>query len=138
MMPDRTQSGFTLIELVVVLVIIAVASVPLFGLFSQASMSLLSNERIQTAAQLAQERAELILALKRSQGFAGAAPEIAVGTTNETLTGNFSSFTRDTVINQPLVPPSGCPAGATCREVQVSVSESGTPLSQLTFLLVNY
>jgi len=129
------QHGFTLIELIVVLVILSIASVPLFGLYTQASMSLLDNEAIQTASQLAQERAELVLALKRSQGFAA----LATGTTNETLAGNFSGFTRNTVISQPATAPAGCPGSSTiCKQVVVSVSQGGTVRSQISFLLVDY
>jgi len=129
------QHGFTLIELIVVLVILSIASVPLFGLYTQASISLLDNEAIQTASQLAQERAELVLSLKRSQGFA----TLATGTTNETLAGSFSGFTRSTIISQPATAPAGCPGGSTvCKQVVVSVSQGGTMRSQLSFLLVDY
>ncbi len=136
---NRPQKGFTLIELVMVIIIISVASVPLFGMFSQASSSLLDNETIQTAAQLAQERAEFVLSRKRELGFNGAVPELAVNTIIENLTGNFSAFTRTTVITQPLAPPpTGCPGGALCKQVVVSVNAGGPTLAQVTFLLVNY
>jgi prepilin-type N-terminal cleavage/methylation domain-containing protein len=129
------QNGFTLIELVIVLVILSVASVPLFGLFTQASTSMLANERIQTAAQLAQEHAELLLALRREQGYSDAA--IAAGTTNEVLAGNYTGYTRRTEIVEPFGGP-GCPGGATCKEVVVSVDEGGSTRAQVTFILVNY
>ncbi|GEM_PF-873339 len=135
---NRAQCGFTLIELVLVIVIISVASVPLFSLFTQASTSLLQNEAIQTAAQLAQERAEFILSRRRELGFNGAVPELAVGTINENLTGSFSTFSRTTVISQPPVPPAGCPAGAVCKQVSVSVDAGGPVLARIGFLLVNY
>jgi len=136
---NKTQKGFTLIELVLVIIIISVASVPLFGLFSQASTSLLNNEAIQTAAQLAQERAEFVLSRKRELGFNGAVSELAVTTITENLTGNFSAYTRTTVITQPVAPPpAGCPGGALCKQVVVSVDTGGPTLAQVTFLLVNY
>ncbi len=136
---NRTQKGFTLIELVLVMIILSVASVPLFNLFSQSTSSLLSNEAIQTAAQLAQERAEFVLSRKRELGFNGPVAELAVDTLTENLTGNFSSFTRTTVITQPLAPLfAGCPGGAPCKRVIVSVDAGGPTLAQVTFLLVNY
>ena len=46
----KRQTGFTLIELVAVIVILAVAAVPLFGLFTQASASLLDNEAMTSQA----------------------------------------------------------------------------------------
>lgn len=132
------QDGFTLIELVMVIVVIAVASIPLFGLFSQATTSLLDNESLQTGTQLAQERAELVLALRRSQGFNGPAAELAVGTITENLAAPYSGYVRTTTVTQPLVAPTGCPAGATCKDVAISVTRSGQTLAQLSYLLVNY
>ena len=136
---NKMQKGFTLIELVLVIIIISAASVPLFSLFSQASTSLLNNEDIQTAAQLAQERAERILSLRRSQGFDGV-PDIAPGTGSitENLTGNFTGFTRITNITQPGTPPAGCPPGAICNLVAISVNRGGPALAQISLLLVNY
>ena len=94
----KSQNGFTLIEMVLVIIIISIASVPLFGMFSQAASSLLVNEKSQTAAQLAQEQAEFLLAVRRNQGFL--APELA-GNTSEVLNGNYSGYTRSTIITQP-------------------------------------
>ena len=139
----NTQRGFTLIEMVAVIIILSVASVPLFGMFTQASLSLADNENIQTAAQLAQERAEAILAVRRDQGYGAAA--LAPGTYPETfpVAGNYAAYTRSTVISQPPVGP-GCPlhpvtlVPATCKEVVISVSRNGRTHAQLGFLLVNY
>ena len=69
------QRGFTLLELVAVLLVVSIASVPLLGLFSGASLGLLSDEAIQTATQLAQERAETLLAVRRNRGYTD--PEVS-------------------------------------------------------------
>lgn len=127
------QSGFTLIEMVLVIVILAVAAVPLFGLFTQASASLLSNERIQTAVQLAQERAESILAQRRAQDFTA----VALGTTTDALGANYSTYTRTVTVVQPPTGP-GCPGGASCKEVVVNVAQGPDTLAEVTFLLVDY
>jgi prepilin-type N-terminal cleavage/methylation domain-containing protein len=134
---SRAQTGFTLIEMVLVIIIITVASVPLFSLFSQASISTLNNEDIQTAAQLAQERAERLLSLRRSQGF-NAVPDIAPGNITENLAGNFTGYTRITDITQPATPPAGCPPAAQCNQVVISVNRGGPTLAQISLLLVNY
>lgn len=127
------QAGFTLIELVVVIVFLALAAVPLFGLFTQASASLIDNERIQTAAQLAQERAEDILARRRAQDFTA----VGLGTTTDALGANYSAYTRTVTVVQPPSGP-GCPGGATCKEVVVNVSQGPDTLAEVTFLLVDY
>ena len=126
--------GFTLLEMIAVIVILSVAAVPIAGLFSKASVSLLNNQDIQTATQLAQEQAELILGRRRSQGFAA----IATTSNTEILAGNYTGFNRTTTITQPPTLPAGCPAGAVCDLVTVSVDAGGAVLSEISFVLVNY
>ncbi len=129
-----TQRGFTLIELVAVIMIIAIASVPLFGQFTQATASLLDDEKVQTAVQLVQERAEEILALRRRQGFAA----VPNGTITETsLTGNYGNYSRTLVVSQLKGGP-GCFPSAVCKEVVITVSRDATPRAQATFMLVDY
>jgi len=137
---NRAQKGFTLIEMVLVIIIISVASVPLFSLFSQASISLLSNEAIQTAAQLAQERAEFVLSRKRELGLNGPVAELAVGppAITENLTGNFDTFNRSTEITSLPGGTGACPSVVSCKQVVVSVDAGGPTLAQITFLLVDY
>ncbi|MEN8761315.1 MAG: prepilin-type N-terminal cleavage/methylation domain-containing protein [Thiogranum sp.] len=130
----KTQSGFTLIELVLVIIIISIAAVPLFGMFSQAASSLLINEKTQTAVQLAQEHAEYLLAIRRNQDFN--ATELS-GNTTEVLGGNFSGYNRSTVIT-PAPGGPGCPGGASCKEVTISVDEGASTYAEVTFLLVEY
>ncbi len=132
-MKHTPQQGFTLLELVLVIVVVALASVPILGQFSQAGQSLLLNEEIQTAGQLAQERAEGLMAVRRDQGYAA----IPTGTTSEVLTGNYAGFTRTLTVNEP---PSGtgCAVGATCKEVLIGVARGGDSRAGLTLMLVDY
>jgi prepilin-type N-terminal cleavage/methylation domain-containing protein len=132
-MKRTRQQGFTLLELVLVIVVVALASIPILGQFSQAGQSLLLNEAIQTAGQLAQERAEALLALRRDQGYAA----VPTGTSSEGLTGNYAGYTRTLTVNEPPLGP-GCAAGATCKEVLVSVARGGNPHAALTLMLVDY
>jgi len=130
----KSQNGFTLIEMVLVIIIISIASIPLFGLFSRAASSLLINEKTQTAAQLAQEHAEFLLAIRRSQNFL--APGLS-GNMTEVLSGNYYGYTRSTTITQSPSGP-GCPPGASCKEVSISVDEGGSSYAEVTFLLMDY
>ena len=127
------QQGFTLLELVMVIMLVAVASVPILGQFSQASSILLTDEIIQTAAQLAQERAEGILADRRTAGFAA----VPTGTINDVLGGAYSSYSRTVTVTSPPG-GSGCAAGAICKEVVVSVDHSGRTRAEITTMLVSY
>ena len=130
---DR-QAGFTLIELIAVIIIISIAAVPLFSLFSQAGFSLLADEKIQTATQLAQERAEHLMAVRRNRGYAD--PEVSAPLI-ENLAGNYTGYTRTTSLTDPFIGPA-CPGGAACKQLAVRVDESGQPRAEITFILVNY
>ena len=132
-MNTRRQQGFTLLELVMVIVLVALASVPILGQFSQASSILLTDEIIQTAAQLAQERAEGILADRRTGGFAA----VPTGTVNDVLSGAYSSYSRTVTVTSPPG-GGGCAVGATCKEVVVSVDHSGRTRAEITTMLVSY
>ncbi len=131
--PDRCE-GFTLLELIAVIVILAVAAVPITGLFTKASLSMLNNQRIQTATQLAQEQAELVLGRRRNQGFNAT---VLAAYPDETLAGNYAGFNRTTTLTRPALPP-GCPAVDQCALVTVAVDEGGTVLSEISFVLVDY
>lgn len=132
-MNSHCQNGFTLLELIMVIMIVALASVPILGQFTRASSILITDEVIQTAAQLAQERAEDILSERRLSGYAA----ITTGTTNDVLTAPFNNFSRRVVVTSPPA-GGGCAAGATCKEVVVSVDHSGRTRAAITFVLVNY
>ncbi len=131
--PQPAARGFTLLELVAVLLIVAIASVPLFSLFSQAGIGLLGDERIQTATQLAQERAETLLAIRRNRGYADA--EVSTNLV-ENLTGDYAGYTRTTTIT-PFA-GAACPGTAVCKQVAVSVDQAGQPRAAVTFVLVDY
>lgn len=132
-MNHTAQRGFTLLELVMVIMIAALASVPVIGQFSQVTGSLLLDEGIQTAAQLAQERTEGILADRRDQGYAA----VPVGTSTDVLAGNYAGYNRTVTVNEPPA-GSGCAAGASCKEVIVSVDRGAGTLAELTLILVSY
>lgn len=125
------QRGFTLIEAVVVILILSLAAVAVLGQFTQASKAWSIDEDLQVATQLVQERLEDILAQRRASGYAA----IAVGTTNDTLTGSYTSYSRTVTVGSVSGAP--CPA-ASCKQVVVSVSRSGTELASATLLLASY
>ncbi|MGB5258895.1 MAG: type II secretion system protein [Gammaproteobacteria bacterium] len=132
-MTMHRQQGFTLLELVMVIMVVALASIPILGQFSQAAGTLLTDEIIQTAAQLAQERAEGLLADRRAGGYAA----VPTGTVNDVLTGAYSSYSRTVTVTSPPG-GSGCAVGATCKEVVVSVDHSGRTRAGVSLMLVSY
>jgi prepilin-type N-terminal cleavage/methylation domain-containing protein len=132
------QQGFSLIELIMVITLLSLAAVVILEQFTQVSRSVIFNESIQTATQLAQEGAETVLAQRRNQGFAA----VAVGPpATESPVAGYATFTRTTTVNQPPT-GTGCPPGADplvdCKEIQISVSEAGALRAEINFLLVDY
>ncbi|NND89237.1 MAG: type II secretion system protein [Granulosicoccus sp.] len=132
-MKHARQSGFSLIELIIVTIILGVASVPILKQFTSVASSTLINEDIQTASQLAQERAEYILALRRNHGYAAVSP----GSTNEILTGKFAGFSRSVAISEPSS-IGGCAPGATCKGVVVTVTRDLRKRAEIATVLVDY
>ena len=131
----RPAAGFTLIELVIVMVIIAVGLLGMTSLFSNTSTSLSTNETLQQVTQYAQECAEKAIATRRNLGFASAS-------INSTMCDSLvlpSGFTR-TVGGTTAVDGTGspCPSGiANCKNVLVTVT-NGALSSSITVMLVNY
>lgn len=132
-MRRRRQSGFSLIELTMVMVIVGMASIPILGQFTQVASSTLINEDIQTASQLAQELAEDTFAVRRNQGYAA----VALGTTNEVMSGNFSGLSRNLTVTDATALGS-CPTGATCKRVLITVSRGLSSRAEVVLMLLNY
>lgn len=116
-----------------VTVIIGLASVPILGQFTQLAGSTLIDEDIQTASQLAQSRAENILALRRDQGYAA----VAEGTFNEVLTGNFTAFSQTVEIAEPSS-IGGCIPGVSCKSVTVTVSRGLEERAEISYVIMDY
>jgi prepilin-type N-terminal cleavage/methylation domain-containing protein len=128
------QAGFSLIELVVVIVLVGIAAVALLQQFSQAAGTLGRNEQLQTAAQLAQQGAEQVLALRRSAGYTD--PGLDPGSSTENLAGLFAGYNRTVSIDAPAT--GACPPLAQCKDVQVTVDRGAGTLAQIDLVLVDY
>lgn len=127
--------GFTLIELVLVMVVVSVGLLGLSSIFSENTKALVLNENVQRVSQYAQECAEHILAVNRRTptGFNSITTTMCDGapldnhpgiTTTVTVPATYTGTTLTT-----------CPNGVTCRNVTVT-SSNGTVSSVLTIMLV--
>jgi type II secretory pathway pseudopilin PulG len=129
------QSGITLLEMVVVLVILSTGVVSLLPLFRITGNSILENENIQTGAQLVRECSEHILVARRYAvtQFAG------VDNTICDVLPAFGNFTRTVTVNivtNADLP--ACPPTVSCKEVIVRVDRSGQKQAEDTIMLVDY
>jgi prepilin-type N-terminal cleavage/methylation domain-containing protein len=132
MSPPSRHRGVSLIELVMVIVVLSVASVGLITGFTQLPRSLLLSEDVQTTAQLAQECAEHILASRRNLGFTSAFTDCS------TLPA-FGGYGPPAVVRTPGWAGAGCPGGANCTHYQVTASYGTTAAtSVMEFFIVEY
>ena len=137
-----TRNGFTLIELVVVMLVISAGLLGIASLFGATTNSLSTNETVQQAAQYARECAERVVGMRRTLGFASANISITMcNTTTDTPAGQMppmaAGFSRTVAITTYNGTGSPCPTGtANCKDVVVTVTK--TPVSSLiTIMLVN-
>lgn len=131
----RSAAGFTLIELVAVIVLISVGLAGLASMFGQSGRALVLGEDVQTAAQHGQECAERFMATRRDLGFAD--PSITTALCGADPTG----FTR--TVTPPGLPTyigtttSACPDTATCRDIVITTTR-GPVSSVITLMQVLY
>lgn len=133
-MPAHRDRGFTLIELVAVMIVISVGLLGLASLFSNSSTSLSTNETLQRVTQYAQECAERAIATRRDLGFADASISSSLCDSLALPAG----FTRSVGVTTYNGTGSPCPSGTNnCKDVLVTVA-NGTLSSAITVMLVNY
>lgn len=126
--------GFSLIELVMIIVALGVASAFLATTFTQLPRSLDVSEGAQTGSQLAQQCSERVLARRRASGAGLGFMSIVSGTClgMPTLTGYIVTDLVDAAFAGPA-----CPGVAgTCKRVTVTVTRNAATVAQTDFLLV--
>jgi type II secretory pathway pseudopilin PulG len=128
------RAGFTLIELVVLIVVLSIGGALLAAMFAGALRALASDRDIQTATQLAQEKAETVLADRRARGYAYVT---AANYPVEGSVAGFPSFARQVSITDPYS-GTACPSGASCKLAVVTVSKGGASLARVSFMLAAY
>lgn len=131
------RQGFSLVELVMVIVIVAIGVVAIGSAFAHMSRSLALNEDLQRTWQLAHECAEHVLSTARPpRGHYAALPVASPSTVCDGLAA--AGFTR--VVNVTAMAAGGtslCAAGWACKRVQVTVSK-GAASADLNFMVVQY
>jgi prepilin-type N-terminal cleavage/methylation domain-containing protein len=130
-MAQRSTKGFTLIELVMVIVLLSISSAGLIMLFGQLTNSLAINNDIQTAAQLAQECAEHLLAARRQAGY-----DLG-GVSDCSALPAYNGFGPPAVTVGDPYTGSACPGGASCKLLTIDATyDSGA--ATLSLLLTDY
>jgi len=131
--------GFTLIELIIAIVVVAIAAVAIGSAFAYMTRSQALSSDLQRATQIAQECAEHVVGLGRKPGsYAAVAPVAAGSTICDTLPAITAGFTR--TVNITDVAGSGallCAAGWACKRVEI-VAQRGAAAVRLNFMLIDY
>ena len=123
--------GFSLIELLVVIILLSIISVALVGMFGQLAGKVDINHDINAAAQMAQECGEYLLAQRRENGFTMG------GVTNCSALSSFNSNAPATVSVTDPYSGAGCPATASCKLFNVAAAyDSGA--ASLDIVVVDY
>lgn len=127
----RAHAGFSLLELVMVILIVGIASAGIASAYTQLGRSLLLNEDAQVAAQQAQACAEHILGSRRNRGYAQTFASCAA-------LGAYNGYGPPTVTTWAPVAPA-CPLGSTCTGYEVTATYGTTgATTRVRFIVVNY
>lgn len=122
------SSGFTLIEVVVATVLLAVAATAIISLNGQLFKQSAYMRSVQQATQVQQACAELVLAQRKTAGYSAS---FDCSTLNNLAAGFTLGVASASSVQY-------CPAGMQCRQIEVSVSGSGFSPKPITLLFVNY
>ena len=130
------ESGFTLIEAVVFIVVVGIAAVALFRMFSQTLPRSPAPSQLTQAAQLAQERMELILGRRSAAGFSAMNDPCVGGTPPAMCT---STFGYTVAVNgvASAVAWNGNPT-TDFKLITVTVTLNGVQLAQSDAVVGNY
>ena len=135
----KPAHGFSILELIIVIVVVAIGAVAIGSAFSYISRSQRVSIEVTAATQIAQECAAHVIGLARHPGsYAAVAPVASPSTVCNSLPAIDPSYTR--VVNVTTMAAGGalCSAGWACKRVEVLVSQGGRDLVALDFMVVNY
>ncbi len=149
-MTKNPCQGFSLIELIVIMVIISAGLIGMSSMFGNSATSLTTNETVQQATQYAQECAESAMATKRNFKFDWFLTNefpIDLPTTDLSCSSPINGFTR-TVTLTPAFSTSpnnyytgtsstACPDTVHCRDITITVTK-GALSSSITIMLADY
>lgn len=129
--------GFTLVEVMMVLVVLAVAATGIAGLQGNMFKQQSSISKLQVNNQLLLECAEQILAVRKytSDGYYNIATGTSYGTN---LCGGLTALSGYSVPTVTITDPytgTACPSGSSCK--LVVISQTGAAAS-ITLMLTNY
>src|SRR3990170_9100171 len=138
---ESGEEGFSLIEIIITMVVLSIAAVGVLSVFTAGIKGSADPLIINQAVQLAQEKMDEVIALKKSGGF-GAVVSVAPGPFVPAVAGFTWSRTINCVTAVNDLTPSGVPpcplAVADYAVVTVTVTHAVTGDIQFITLMTNY
>ena len=138
---ESGEEGFSLIEIIITMVVLSIAAVGVLSVFTAGIKGSADPLIINQAVQLAQEKMDEAIALKKSGGF-GAVVSVAPGPFVPAVAGFTWSRTINCVTAVNDLTPSGVPpcplAVADYAVVTVTVTHAVTGDIQFITLMTNY
>ncbi len=134
----QRDKGFTLIELIAIILITSIGAIGLSRLSGNVNVGLATATNVQVMSQHAQACAERIIATRRDFGFS------SVKLTTSMCNPAPSGYTRLVSMPATYSGSGACPSGATCRDITVTVCANtsatcvGVMKSAIVQLLVSY
>ena len=131
------RSGFSLIELVMVIVILSIGVVAIGSAFAYLSRSLALNEDLQRTWQIAQECADHVLGQARKPGSYAAVPLGSPSSACDSVAA-VGGYTRTVDVTALASGGALCSgAGWGCKRVDIAVTR-GAVTASLNFMIVDY
>lgn len=138
----RARRGFSIIELIIAIVVVAIAAVAIGSAFAYISRSQRLTIDVLTATQIAQECAAHVAGLGRKPGSYAAVVPVAtpssICSTPARLPAHDAAFQRVVNIRNMAAGGTLCGAGWQCKHIEILVSRAGRDLVAINFMLVNY
>jgi len=134
------MKGFTVVELIIAIVVVAIAAVAIGSAFAYMTRSQVLSTDLQRASQIAQECAEHIVGRGRKPGSYAAVPSALNSTICDTLPSPGAGFSRTVSIRDQAaagVWGAVCTNPWGCKHVQVTAAR-GAAVVRLNFMLINY
>lgn len=128
--------GFTLIEMIMVIMVLSIAAVSVLEAFSGNGRGLLIADNNHIAQNMAQQCAEYIVRAKRDLVLTYANINTTVCNSLPVSAGFSPPTVTPTSVTSATV--TACPASTACKDTTIVVTKSGVTLATMRLLLVDY
>ncbi len=128
--------GFTLIELIMVIVVLAIAAVALLSGYGQVADTIGTDASLQAGVQLARACGEYLIAERRDDPRKGYSGVISAGSRICNVVPDPQGLT--VAVTFTPYTAAACPAGTTCTLAGITVTQGSETLDTTSLMLASY